>query len=73
MKGHIIRLAQYTEFGKTDTVVLALVLNGTEARRILEDIGEDGKYVASRNLTRALEAIELGPTYIEEYNKSQGD
>jgi hypothetical protein len=73
MKGHIIRLDQYTEFGKTDTVLLTLAINGTEARRILEDIGEHGLYVASRGLTDALQAIEFGPVAITEYNKNQGD
>lgn len=74
MKGHIIRLDQYTEFGKTDTVMLTLAINATEARRILENIGEIAWQTRSvQDLVVALQAIEFGPVAIAEYNDKQGD
>lgn len=74
MKGHIIRLDRYTEFGKTDTVMLTLAINATEARRILENIGEIAWQTRSvQDLVVALQAIEFGPVAIAEYNDKQGD
>jgi hypothetical protein len=77
MKGHIVRLDQYTEFGKTDTVILALVINGTEARRILEDCGlvsdRQQQSTSYQQLHEALAAVEFGPVAIAQYNDRQGD
>lgn len=69
--------ADFAEFGKTDTVIVTLQINETEARRILEmldPIVGDQNCAAVQGLNNLMLAIESGATgtiYIKEYNRGQ--
>lgn len=68
MRAHITPTGDFAEFGKTDTVVVTLIINGTEARRILEDIGFAGTSEASCRLLEIMAAIENGGVEVGIYN-----
>lgn len=69
MRAFILNTSEFAEFGKTDTVVVTMTINSTEARRILEELPEVWKESAALTvLWSLLSAIENGPMAQRSFN-----
>lgn len=73
MRAHITLIPESVlEFGKNDTVVVTLIMNSTEARRIRESFHLDAipahENSAAASLDDILSAVEDGPGEIRKFN-----